>query len=107
MEPHWGVDIKFNEFLTSTLDRASVLFLSPVSLLPRKVPSEITKEGVEIWYGGIQQTYVHIDCVRSIICNSQVYGHNDGEHLRQAYIKFVTKKKMFTPVKQITLIREE
>jgi len=47
------VDIKFVVLLTLTLDKASVLFHSLVCLLSRKEPSKITKEGVEIWYGGI------------------------------------------------------
>jgi hypothetical protein len=53
MESFCGVDITFSEFLTSTLDRASVLFHTPVSLLSRKEPSEITKQGVKIMYVGI------------------------------------------------------
>jgi hypothetical protein len=53
MESYWGVDIKFNGLLTLTLDRASVLFHSLVSLISRKKLTEITKEGAEIWYGGI------------------------------------------------------
>ena len=52
VDSNWGVDIKFNEFLTSTPDRVSVLFHSPVYLLSMKEPSEITKQGVEIWYDG-------------------------------------------------------
>jgi len=53
MESYWGMDIKFIDLLNSTLDRASVLFHSRVSLLSRKEPSEITKQGVEIWYSGV------------------------------------------------------
>jgi hypothetical protein len=45
--------VKFIEMLTLTLHRASVLFHSPVSLLSMKEPSEITKQGVEIWCGDI------------------------------------------------------
>jgi len=53
MEPNWGVGVKFNGFLTLTPYRASVPFHLPVPLLSRKEPSEIAKQGVEIWYVAI------------------------------------------------------
>ena len=49
MESCWGVGIKFNELLTSTPDKASVTFHSPFPLLSKKEPSEITKQGIEIF----------------------------------------------------------
>jgi hypothetical protein len=53
IKSYWGLDIKLKEFLTTTLGRASVPFHSPESLISRKEALKITKEGVEIWCGGI------------------------------------------------------
>jgi hypothetical protein len=53
MESYWGMATKFIELLILTLDRESVLSHPRVSLLSRKEPSEITKQRVEIWYGGL------------------------------------------------------
>ena len=48
MNSQLGVDIKFNEYFTLTVDWASVSFHSSGSVLSRKISSEMSKVEVEI-----------------------------------------------------------